>query len=100
MRVRISPQAQADLDEIWLYIAQENGNTDSATRVLSSIADRFALFARFPYIGKSLDAHDRPNVRTFSFGRYMIFYSTRADEIRILRIIHASRDVQSVFGAE
>jgi toxin ParE1/3/4 len=100
MRIRIAQQARSDLDAIWLYIAQESGSIDAATRVVSSIADKFALFARFPFIGKSLASHARPNVRTFSADRYMIFYSTKADEIRILRIIHASRDVQSVFAEE
>ena len=98
MRIRIAQQARSDLDAIWLYIAQESGSTDAATRVVSTITDKFALFARFPFIGKSLESHARPHVRSFSADRYMIFYSTRADEIRILRIIHASRDAQSVFS--
>jgi len=100
MRVRLSQQARSDLDAIWLYIAQESGSIDAATRVVGTITDKFALFARFPFLGKSLEPHARPHVRTFSVDRYMIFYGTRTDEIRILRIIHSSRDVQSVFAEE
>ena len=47
MRIRISPQARADLDEIWFYIAEEGGSEILATRVIAAITDKFALFARF-----------------------------------------------------
>jgi toxin ParE1/3/4 len=100
MRIRLAQQARSDLDAIWLYIAQESGIADTATRVVNSITEKFALFSRFPFIGKSLASHNRPEVRIFSVDRYLIFYSTRADEIRILRIIHTSRDAQSIFGEE
>ena len=69
MRIRLSPQARADLDE-------------------------------FPFIGKSFESARRPNIRSFSVGNYIIFYSTHPAEIRILRIIHASRDAWAVFTQE
>jgi toxin ParE1/3/4 len=100
MRIRIAKQARTDLDEIWLYVAQESGSMDAATRLISAITDRFALFARFPFIGKSLQDSPRPDVRTFPVNNYVIFYSTRAGEVRILRIIHSRRDAFSVFAVE
>jgi toxin ParE1/3/4 len=100
MRIRVAPQARADLDGIWLYVARESGNHAIATRVVGSIADKFGLFARFPNIGKSLESDLRPNVRSFPVNSYVIFYSARPGEIRILRIIHASRDAQAVFVEE
>jgi plasmid stabilization system protein ParE len=99
MRIRIAPPARSDLDAIWFYIAQESGNVEAATRVVSAITDKFALLAQFPFIGRSLEASERANVRTFPANRYTIFYSTRVDEIRVLRIIHSSRDAQLIFGA-
>ncbi len=68
MRIRIAPQARADLDAIWLYIARESGNTDIATRTIDSIAEKFGLFAKFPYLGRSLESEQRPKVRTFLAG--------------------------------
>jgi toxin ParE1/3/4 len=99
-RIRLAPQARADLDAIWLYIARESGSTDSATRTVGAIADKFGLFARFPNIGKSLESGLRPNVRTFPVSNHVIFYRVKPGEIRILRIIHASRDAQAVFSEE
>jgi toxin ParE1/3/4 len=100
MRIRVAPQARADLDEIWLYIARESGNHAIATRVVGSITDKFGLFSKFPNIGRSLESDLRPNVRTFPVNSYVIFYSVRPGEIRILRIIHASRDALAIFAEE
>jgi plasmid stabilization system protein ParE len=46
---RVSPEAEAELDEIWIHVAVESGNVDIATRAVESIADRFWLLARHPY---------------------------------------------------
>jgi toxin ParE1/3/4 len=100
MRIRIAPQARADLDSIWLYIARESGNADIATRAIDAITSKFGLFARFPHIGKSLESDLRPTIRTFPVNNYVVFYSVKPAEIRILRIIHASRDAYSVFAEE
>ncbi len=100
MRIRLSPQARADLDDVWFYFARESGSEERATRIVGAITDKFALFARFPFIGKSFESAKRPNIRSFPVGNYVIFYSTRSDEIRILRIIHASRDAWAVFTQE
>ena len=37
MSFKVSPQAETDLDEIWLYVVQEAGDAAIASRVVSSI---------------------------------------------------------------
>jgi toxin ParE1/3/4 len=100
MRIRLSPQARTDLDDAWFYVARESGSGERATHIVAAITDKFALFARFPFIGKSFESAKLPNIRSFPFGNHVIFYSTRPNEIRILRIIHASRDAWAVFTQE
>lgn len=39
--VRLSPEAEAELDGIWIRIARESGSVDVATRAVESIAERF-----------------------------------------------------------
>jgi plasmid stabilization system protein ParE len=97
MKVRLAPQARADLDEIWFHIAVETGAEDAATRIIDLIASKFALFCRFPYIGRAISSERHPDVRTFIAQQYVIFYRPVASEIRILRVIHASRDAFSLF---
>ncbi len=100
MRIRLAPQATADLDAIWLYIAKETASQATATRTIASVTDKFGLIAKFPHLGKSLESEQRPNVRAFPAGNYVIFYSVKPAEIRILRIIHARRDAQAIFAEE
>jgi plasmid stabilization system protein ParE len=98
--IRVAPQARAYLDAIWLYIAQESASPSIATRTIASITDKFGLFARFPHIGKSLESHLRPNIRTFPVNNHIISHNVRVGEVRILRIIHTSRDAHAIFLLE
>ncbi len=52
MAHRISPQAAADLDDIWFYVAKESGSIEIADRLIDSIADRFLLLASHPHLGR------------------------------------------------
>ena len=36
---RLSPEAEAELDGIWIHIEQESGSVDIATRVVEGIAE-------------------------------------------------------------
>ena len=46
MAHRVAPQAEGDLDDIWLYVA--DGNMDVATRLIDAITRRFFFLASFP----------------------------------------------------
>jgi plasmid stabilization system protein ParE len=50
---RLAPEAEAELDDIWLHIARESGNLDIATRVIEKITEHFWLLARYPYLGRA-----------------------------------------------
>ena len=43
MAHRVAPRAEADLDDIRLYVAKESGSMDVATRLVDSMTDRFFL---------------------------------------------------------
>jgi plasmid stabilization system protein ParE len=43
---RLASEAEADLDEIWLYTAKESGSVEIADRLIDSITERFLLLAR------------------------------------------------------
>ena len=38
---RFSPEAEAELDGIWIHIARVSGSIDIATRVVESVSERF-----------------------------------------------------------
>jgi len=100
VRVRLSKQARVDLNEIWLYIANSSSDADTADRLTEAVSECLALLGRFPYLGKSLQDSTYQNVRTFPVQNYVIFYEVLPGKVRILRIIHSSRDAFAVFAGE
>jgi toxin ParE1/3/4 len=97
VRIRIAPQARADLDAIWLHIARDAASESIATHLIESIVAKFALFARFPFIGRTLASERHLDVRSFAVHQYVVFYRPLPSEIRILRVIHTSRDAFFLF---
>jgi hypothetical protein len=45
MAHRVAPQAEAELDDIWYYVAKESGSIEIADRLIDSITERFYLLA-------------------------------------------------------
>ena len=91
------PRAADDLIEIWDYIAD-----DSVTRADAFIDDvdaKFRLLAEQPMLGRSREEL-APGLRSFPFGRYVIFYEVIPDGIAIARVLHGARDLGPLFDGE
>jgi len=88
--LRFSPAAERDLEEIADYIAQDN-----TTRAISFIIDLRQIAAGIQDNPLAWPERDDllPGLRMRPFGRYLIFYQPAADDVRIERILHASRDI-------
>ena len=98
MAHRVAPQAEADLDDIWLYIARESGSIPAATRLIDAITSRFFLLANFPYIGRARDEDFGAGVRSASVGGYAIVYRVEGRDVHILRVVHGRREIDALFG--
>jgi plasmid stabilization system protein ParE len=96
---RLSPEAEAELDGIWIHIARESGSLDIATRVIETITERFWLLACYPYMGRRRDDDLRPGLRSFAANDYVIIHRVVENEVvLILHVVHGSRDVVALFG--
>jgi toxin ParE1/3/4 len=96
---RLSPEAEAELDGIWIHIARESGSTDIATRVVEGITERFWILARFPYMGRRRDDDLRPGLRSLAAGDHVIIHCIiEKDVVLILHVVHGSRDLVALFG--
>ena len=91
---RVSDAARADLEEIWLFIAQDD--PDVAGRFVRSIVSRFPTLASMPFMGRQRDEL-APRLRSFPVSNYIIFYRPMADGIEIVRVLHGSRDFPPLF---
>jgi toxin ParE1/3/4 len=69
---RLARPAKADLDEIWLFIAQDAG-LETADRFIDSITDRFVTLGGVPEAGRLAD-HIEQGVRVFAVETYLIYY--------------------------
>jgi toxin ParE1/3/4 len=97
MSYRLSSQAEAQLDDIWLHIARESGSVDTAIRIVQNISDRFWLLAKQPRMGRR-----RPDLsselRSFAAGDYVILYSIANDDVVLIHyVFHGSQDIESFF---
>lgn len=89
-----TPEAEADLIEIWLYIGRNNPS--AADRTMGSIERTTNLIADFPLMGA---AHPElaPELRSFLAGNYVIYYRPVENGIEIVRVLHHARDVREIF---
>ena len=90
--VRKLPSAKEDLFEIWTFIAADN--TNAADTWIDKLDAQFSLLATQPLIGKARDELAK-GLRSFPFGRYVIFYLPHINGITVVRIIHSARDVDA-----
>jgi toxin ParE1/3/4 len=88
----LSPRAQADVDEIWTYTADQWGDAQ-AERYVRDFRRALETIARNPHRGRSCD-HIRPGYWKFAVGAHMIFFRRVADGIDVVRILHQSMDFE------
>jgi toxin ParE1/3/4 len=93
-RVTRRPQAEADILEIWGYIAEDS--MDEADRWLLALCERLELWATQPKMGRSRDELSR-GLRSLVFGRYVVFFEPLPDGIDVVRVLHGSRDIDAAF---
>ena len=91
---RLRPLAALDLDNISLFIAQDNPT--AALRLIDQLEATCQEVAEFPYIGAA-----RPelgtDLRMFPSGNFLIFYQPVEDGIDVIRILHASQNISGSF---
>jgi len=91
----VSPLAKADLDAIWDYVAEHN--PAAADRLLTTFHEKFLLLTRHPLLGQ-LRGELRPGIRSFVVGKYAVYYQVVDGRIRVVRVLHGSRDVNALFS--
>ncbi len=92
-RVDLTLDAQADLREIWGYIAQDS--VLQADRLLSRFSLKFDYLANHDGLGRP-----RPelaqNCRSYPLGKYCLYFRPTEDGILLLRVLHSARDIRQI----
>jgi toxin ParE1/3/4 len=89
----ISPVARDDLLDIAAYIAEDN--PERAMSFVAELESKARLTAERPL---SFPARDDigPGLRSAVHGRYLILFRDFPDYVRIVRVLHSSRDVTTL----
>ena len=101
-RLSILPAADLDLDEQVDFLTRE-ANSDTARRFYDAAERAFSQLARMPGLGEPKRFSD-PRLAGMRVGRiegfvnHLIHYRPTDDGIEIIRILHASRDLDRIFG--
>jgi toxin ParE1/3/4 len=96
-RVTRRPLAAADILDIWDHIAEDS--LDQADRWIDKLDEKFGILATQPLMGRAREELTA-DLRSFPFGRYVIFYMPVQDGIDVVRVLHSARDVDAAFGEE
>ena len=88
---RVSRSAKAELDEIWIALAQAE-SVEYASRIVDEFISVFRMLGAMPQSGRS-----RPEIglemRSFPAGDYVVYYrKSKRGSIQISHVIHAKRD--------
>ena len=94
-RVTRRPLAEADIFEIWDYIADDS--MEAADRWVDQLDEKFQLIATQPMMGRAREEL-LPGLRSFPSRRYVIFYIPTGNGIDVVRVLHGARDIDAVFG--
>jgi toxin ParE1/3/4 len=95
--VVVRPHALADLAEIWAYIADDS--PDRADAFVDLVDSKFQALSRRPGVGRRRPEL-APDIRSLTVGRYVVFYLPLSRGIEIVRVLHGSRDIESIFENE
>ena len=94
---QLTPEAAADLFEIWSYIAADNPR--AADRVESAIYQACAFVAEGPMRGQVRKDLTRRPLRFWTvqpYSNYIVIYDPATSPLQIIRIVHGMRDLKRI----
>ena len=91
MRVRWTETAEAHLDAIYAYIAQDSETY--ALRTVERITRRSQQIGEFPLSGRKVPEYELDQIREVFSGPYRIIYHIMAEQIDVIAVIHGATNV-------
>lgn len=91
MKVHWTDTAQAHLDAIHSYIAQDS--PEYAKRMVDRLTRRSQQIAGFPLSGRRVPEYDMDQIREIIEGSYRIIYHIKQNRIDVLAVVHSAMSV-------
>jgi len=98
VKIVISPKAEADLERIVEYIAQQSGSVKTAFAIIQKIKTRIFELETFPLIGKRLSSvvGEDTDYRFIGSSNYLAFYRHVDNCVMVDRVLHNKQDYLSI----
>ena len=87
----LSQEADNDLSEMYDFTIEKFG-TDQAIKYLSELEELFYVICTNPHTGRTRN-EIRKGLRSSSYVSHVVFYRVIEKRIRIVRVLHATRDI-------
>jgi len=91
----LSPEADLDLSDIFDYTEKEHG-FNQAVKYLTDINDTFIRLIKSPEIGRVRN-DIKQGLYSMAEQEHTIFYRVLDNHIRIVRVLHGSKDIPRQF---
>ena len=92
--------AEADIDEVLSYIAEDLSNPDAAASFADALEDKFEEICKNPKTGRKVvnDYLKRDDIRRYLVKNHIVYYliDEEKSEIVILRVVYGKRDQEKV----
>jgi toxin ParE1/3/4 len=92
---QLTPEAEQDLRDIWLYTRSTWG-IKKANDYLEQLQICFTRLCEHPELGKRRD-EVRQGYRSFPQKQHMIFYRDNEQQIEVVRVLHSRMDLDRQF---
>jgi toxin ParE1/3/4 len=99
-RLSYTDEANDNLVEIAIYIADQSGNREIAANFTARLRSKCQHLASLsPILGRARPEL-RDDIRSFPYQGYVIFFRYIGDVLEIVDILHSSRDIEGYFGGD
>ena len=89
-KFKLSPLGKQDLEDIWLYIAQDH--VRAADTLIDRIESQCQLLANHPQLGPARDDIAQ-GLRYHPLANYLILYRIIPQGVEIVRVAHSARNI-------
>jgi toxin ParE1/3/4 len=99
-KLRFTDDAESNLIEIALYVANESGSRETALQFTERLRAKCRQLAALPGTLGTGRPDLRDDIRSTPCQSYVIFFRYQGDVFEVVNVLHGSRDVVSYFGRE
>ncbi|MFG0677944.1 type II toxin-antitoxin system RelE/ParE family toxin [Delftia sp. WSY_7] len=87
---RLSPLAEADLEEIWLYTLR-HWSVEQADSYLRNLVETFEGLAKSTKHGRPSVL---PDLQKYLCGSHVVYFMDYADHLDVIRVLHQRQDAE------